>query len=141
MSGPLAGIRVVELGSAGPGPFGAMILADLGADVLRVDRAVGGGLVGPSSDHSTELLHRGRRSVAVDLKHPKGAEVVLRLVESADVGKAKADFLQYLVLVDIKKKIFAGLKPSVVPERKNPSRNTCWTGPCRGASCPGARHC
>ena len=85
MSGPLAGIRVVELASAGPGPFCAMVLADLGADVLRVDRAAGGGLVGPSSDYSAELLHRGRRSIAVDLKHPGGAEVVLRLVESADV--------------------------------------------------------
>jgi alpha-methylacyl-CoA racemase len=85
MSGPLTGIRVVELGSAGPGPFCAMILADLGADVIRVDRSVGGGLVGPSEDHSTELLHRGRRSIALDLKHADGAEVVLRLVESADV--------------------------------------------------------
>lgn len=84
MAGPLSGIRVVEIGSIGPGPFCAMVLADLGADVLRVDRAVGGGLVGPSSDHSTELLNRGRRSIAVDLKHPDGPEVALSLVERAD---------------------------------------------------------
>ena len=85
MSGPLTGIRVVEIGGIGPGPFCAMLLADLGADVLRVDRVAGGGLVGPSEDHSTELLNRGRRSIAVDLKHPDGPEVVLRLVDQADV--------------------------------------------------------
>jgi alpha-methylacyl-CoA racemase len=83
-AGPLAGIRVVEIGSIGPGPFCAMILADLGADVLRVDRLSGAGLVGPSSDFSTELLNRGRRSMSLDLKHPDGAEVVLKLVEQAD---------------------------------------------------------
>ena len=83
-TGPLAGIRVVEIGSIGPGPFCAMVLADLGADVLRVDRLTGAGLVGPSSDFSTELLNRGRRSIAVDLKHPDGPEVVLKLVEQAD---------------------------------------------------------
>jgi alpha-methylacyl-CoA racemase len=82
--GPLAGIRIVEIGSIGPGPFCAMLLADLGADVLRVDRAAGASLSGPSADFSTELLHRGRRSVSVDLKHPDGADVVLRLVEQAD---------------------------------------------------------
>jgi alpha-methylacyl-CoA racemase len=85
MSGPLTGIRVVEIGGIGPGPFCAMLLADLGADVLRVDRTVGGALVGPSDDHSTELLNRGRRSIALDLKHPDGPEVVLKLVEQADV--------------------------------------------------------
>ena len=82
--GPLSGIRIVEIGSIGPGPFCAMVLADLGADVIRVDRTAGAALSGPSSDFSTELLHRGRRSVGVDLKHPDGAEVVLRLVEQAD---------------------------------------------------------
>lgn len=83
-AGPLSGLRIVEIGSIGPGPFCAMVLADLGADVLRVDRASGGDLVGPSSDHRTELLNRGRRSIAVDLKHPDGPGVVLRLVEEAD---------------------------------------------------------
>jgi alpha-methylacyl-CoA racemase len=83
-TGPLAGIRILELGSIGPGPFGAMLLADLGADVIRLDRAQGANLVGPNADFRVELLHRGRRSVAVDLKRPKGAEVVLQLVERAD---------------------------------------------------------
>ncbi|MBY4575626.1 carnitine dehydratase [Gordonia paraffinivorans] len=85
MSGPLTGLRVLEIGSIGPGPFGAMILADLGADVLRIDRASGAQLIGPGTDFREELLHRGRRSVAVDLKHPDGAAAVLQLVERADV--------------------------------------------------------
>ncbi|MBC2642110.1 MULTISPECIES: CaiB/BaiF CoA-transferase family protein [unclassified Rhodococcus (in: high G+C Gram-positive bacteria)] len=84
-TGPLSGLRVVEIGSIGPGPFCAMLLADLGADVIRVDRAAGAGLVGPNADFRAELLHRGRRSLAVDLKHPDGAEVVLSLVADADV--------------------------------------------------------
>ena len=83
-NGPLAGVRVLELGSIGPGPFCAMVLADLGAEVLRVDRATGGGLVGPNADFRTELMQRGRRSVAVDLKHPDGPGVILDLVESSD---------------------------------------------------------
>ncbi|TWH00896.1 alpha-methylacyl-CoA racemase [Nocardioides sp. J9] len=83
-TGPLAGLRVVEVGSIGPGPYCAMLLADLGADVIRVDRAQGAALVGPNADFRTEVLHRGRRSVAVDLKHPRGHEVVLDLVASAD---------------------------------------------------------
>ncbi|MEW2573880.1 CaiB/BaiF CoA-transferase family protein [Streptomyces sp. NPDC047070] len=84
-TGPLTGMKVVEIGSIGPGPFCAMLLADLGADVIRIDRARGAALVGPNADFRTELLHRGRRSVAVDLKHPDGPEAVLSLVESADV--------------------------------------------------------
>lgn len=83
-TGPLAGVRIVEIGSIGPGPFCAMLLSDLGADIIRVDRTVGAGLVGPNADFRVELLHRGRRSVAVDLKHAEGAEVVLTLVEGAD---------------------------------------------------------
>lgn len=74
---------MLELASVGPGPFAAMVLADLGADVLRVDR------VDPveRADASTrwDLLNRGRRSVAVDLKRAEGVEVVLRLVERSDV--------------------------------------------------------
>ena len=83
-TGPLAGLRVVEVGSIGPGPFCAMLLADLGADVIRLDRASGAALVGPNSDFRTEVLHRGRRSVAVDLKNPHGRDVVLELVANAD---------------------------------------------------------
>ncbi|MCW2809774.1 MAG: carnitine dehydratase [Friedmanniella sp.] len=83
-TGPLAGTRIVEIGSIGPGPFCAMLLADLGADIIRVDRLTGHGLVGPNDDPRRELLNRGRRSIAVDLKHPEGAEVVLQLVDRAD---------------------------------------------------------
>ncbi|HEX4539595.1 MAG TPA: CaiB/BaiF CoA-transferase family protein [Acidimicrobiales bacterium] len=84
MSGPLEGVRVVEIAGIGPGPFAAMMLADMGADVVRVDRAqkvAGGDPAHPPID----LLGRGRRSVGIDLKHPEGAGVVLRLVEHADV--------------------------------------------------------
>ncbi|MBM6545439.1 CoA transferase [Janibacter sp. YIM B02568] len=84
-TGPLVGLRVIEIGGLGPGPFAAMLLSDLGADVVRVDRTTGHGLVGPNADNRAELLNRGRRSIAVDLKNPDGAEVVLDLVERADV--------------------------------------------------------
>jgi alpha-methylacyl-CoA racemase len=77
--GPLAGIRVIEIAGAGPGPFTAMVLADMGADVLRVDRTAGPHPVG-----SGTVLDRGRRSVAIDLKNPAGVEALLRLVEQAD---------------------------------------------------------
>jgi alpha-methylacyl-CoA racemase len=82
VSGPLAGLRVVELAGLGPGPFAAMLLADLGADVLRIDRAGGNVLDLPAG---ADVLARGRRSVAVDLKTPAGVDLVLRLVERADV--------------------------------------------------------
>jgi alpha-methylacyl-CoA racemase len=82
--GPLAGVRVVEIGSLGPGPFCCMMLADMGADVLRIDRVAAGQPVGPGADHASELLNRGRRSVGVDLKHPDGAGLVLDLAARAD---------------------------------------------------------
>ncbi|MER6593000.1 CaiB/BaiF CoA-transferase family protein, partial [Micromonospora purpureochromogenes] len=78
--GPLTGVRVVELAGIGPGPFTAMMLADLGADVVRVDRTTPAGLLSPPED----LLNRNRRSVAVDLKSDAGREVVLALVRDAD---------------------------------------------------------
>jgi alpha-methylacyl-CoA racemase len=84
MSGPLDGVRVIELAGLGPAPFGAMVLADLGADVVRIDRAdrcVGGNPDAPPAD----TLQRGRRSIGVDLKSPAGRETILRLVEKADV--------------------------------------------------------
>ncbi len=80
-TGPLRGVRVVELAGIGPGPHAAMILADLGADVIRVDRPGGQPLTGGPTD----LLNRGRPSVALDLKHPDGVATVLDLVETADV--------------------------------------------------------
>jgi alpha-methylacyl-CoA racemase len=82
--GPLAGLKVIEMAGIGPGPFCAMMLADLGAEVIRVDRlqsARGGDPARPPLD----FLGRGRRSLAVDLKHPEGIQTVLRLVEQADV--------------------------------------------------------
>ncbi|MGW0434526.1 CaiB/BaiF CoA transferase family protein [Micromonospora sp. NPDC003197] len=83
MSGPLAGVRVVELAGIGPGPFAAMLLADLGADVVRVDRPEPGALA--AGDPRRDLLNRGKRSVVVDLKHPDGAEVVLGLADQAAI--------------------------------------------------------
>ncbi|MFG2332969.1 CaiB/BaiF CoA transferase family protein [Streptomyces sp. NPDC048604] len=80
--GPLSGVRVVELAGIGPGPFAAMLLADLGADVVRVDRPGGPGLgIDPASD----LTNRNKRSVLVDLKADGGPATVLDLVERADV--------------------------------------------------------
>lgn len=83
-SGPLRGIRVVEVGSIGPGPFCAMLLADLGADIIRLDRPEEVGPV-PEGIYGNEILHRSRRSVAINLKHPGAAAFVLELVERADV--------------------------------------------------------
>jgi alpha-methylacyl-CoA racemase len=87
LTGPLHGFRVVELAGIGPGPFAGMLLADMGADVVRIDRPDVPGSH-PDSHRRQEarfdVLGRGRRSVAVDLKHPDGPEVVLRLAEQAD---------------------------------------------------------
>jgi alpha-methylacyl-CoA racemase len=80
-TGPLRGVRVVELAGIGPGPHACMILADLGADVIRIDRPGGQALTGGPHD----LLNRGRPSVALDLKHPDGVATVLELVGRADV--------------------------------------------------------
>lgn len=81
VSGPLAGVRIVELAGIGPGPYAAMMLSDLGAEVVRVDRAVAvPGIETPDVDP----LLRGRRSIAVDLKNPDGVETVLRLLDRAD---------------------------------------------------------
>ncbi len=81
-TGPLRGVRVVELAGIGPGPHAATLLADLGADVVRVERPGGAASAG---GRETDLLTRGRPSVAMDLKSPAAVETVLRLVESADV--------------------------------------------------------
>ncbi len=83
-NGPLAGIKVLEVAGIGPGPFCGMMLADMGAELIRIDRAdrVRGGDPGrPPAD----VLARGRRSIGVDLKNAEGVEVVLRFVEQADV--------------------------------------------------------
>ena len=83
MGGPLAGITVIEVAGIGPGPFCGMMLADMGADVIRIDRAqnvAGGDPATPPAD----FLARGRRSVGVDLKSPEGAAVFVRLAQHAD---------------------------------------------------------
>jgi alpha-methylacyl-CoA racemase len=98
MPGPLAGTKVVELQGRGPGPFGAMLLADLGADVVRIvrpDEVTPGDSQDDAEESDAErmirghrqidLLARGRRSVAIDLKHPDGLAAALRLIDGADV--------------------------------------------------------
>jgi alpha-methylacyl-CoA racemase len=82
--GPLAGIRIVELGSIGPAPFCCMLLADLGADVIRIDRPPGHD-GGAPIDARFDLLNRSRRSAMMDLKKPEAVAAVLRMVREADV--------------------------------------------------------
>ncbi len=79
--GPLHGVKVVEVASIGPGPFAAMMLGDMGAEVIRLERAGSGGGLGSGSWNVT---NRGRPSVAVDLKNPEGRELVLRLISDAE---------------------------------------------------------
>ena len=76
--GPLAGIRIIELAGIGPGPFCGMMLSDMGAEVIRVDRYT------EDPQPSKDVLNRNRQSIAVDLKQPEGIETVLKLIESAD---------------------------------------------------------
>ncbi len=75
-SGPLVGVKIVEFAGIGPGPFCGMLLADMGADVVRIDRAEGRAF--------PDLANRGKRSVAIDLKKPEGVEAVLSLMDKAD---------------------------------------------------------
>ena len=79
--GPLGGKRIVEISGLGPAPFAAMLLGDMGADVIRVERP-GGGFFGESNRF--DILARGKRCICIDLKQPAGREAVLRLVEGAD---------------------------------------------------------
>ena len=76
--GPLAGVKIIELAGIGPGPFCGMMLSDMGAEVIRVDRYT------ENPQPSKDVLNRNRHSIAVDLKQPEGVETVLKLVESAD---------------------------------------------------------
>lgn len=82
-SGPLAGFKIIEVAGIGPGPFCAMMLADMGADVLRIDRASAAGQKGNAAA-AKDVLNRGRRSIAVDLKSEAGRQAVLDLVSKAD---------------------------------------------------------
>jgi alpha-methylacyl-CoA racemase len=81
--GPLAGVRVIEMAGIGPAPFAAMSLADLGADVTRIDRPVAAEMDTAPPDQ--DVLNRGKRSVLLDLKHPDGHAALLDLIASADV--------------------------------------------------------
>jgi alpha-methylacyl-CoA racemase len=101
-TGPLRGLRVVEIAGIGPGPHACMLLADLGADVIRIERPGGQMLAGGR----TMLLNRGRPSVALDLKNPEAITTVLELVESADV-------------------VVEGMRPGVT-ERLGLGPEACW---------------
>jgi len=82
--GPLAGIRILEFAGIGPGPMAAMLLADLGAEVLRLDRIEAAGDLGIGMPDRFKVTNRGRRSAAVDLKNPEGIALVLQLAGQAD---------------------------------------------------------
>jgi alpha-methylacyl-CoA racemase len=81
--GPLQGVRIIEIGGIGPGPFAGMLLADMGAEVLRVERA-SGSMASQWPNPELDILSRGRRCVCINLKHPDGAALVLELVQRAD---------------------------------------------------------
>src|SRR6201986_516059 len=76
--GPLHGIRIVEFAGIGPGPFAAMLLSDMGAEVIRIDRK------GGRSPAKTEIYMRGRKAVALDMKKPEAVEAALKLIDKAD---------------------------------------------------------
>jgi len=82
--GPLKGVKVVEMAGIGPGPMCAMLLSDMGATVIRVDRLEDSGLGIAAGNPKFDILTRGRQSVAVDVKKPEGVETILKLIEQAD---------------------------------------------------------
>ncbi len=82
-AGPLAGLRILEIAAIGPAPFCAMMLADMGAQVIRIDRISGGAAL-PGGDARCDVAARGRESLALDLKNPQGVQTVLRLCAAAD---------------------------------------------------------
>ncbi|NKF25190.1 CoA transferase [Pseudomonas sp. BGM005] len=105
MAGPLVGLRVIEMGGIGPGPFCAMMLADMGAEVIRIERK----LARESNafdDMKRNVVDRGRKSIALDMKQPGAAEVVLALIEDADA-------------------LIEGFRPGVM-ERLGLSPDQCW---------------
>ncbi|MGQ3004275.1 MAG: CaiB/BaiF CoA transferase family protein, partial [Hydrogenophaga sp.] len=87
MSGPLHGVTVIELAGIGPGPFAGMMLADMGAEVIRIDRMPppGGGSALEALMRNDSVVDRGRRSIALNMKDPRAVETVLRLVDKADI--------------------------------------------------------
>jgi alpha-methylacyl-CoA racemase len=105
MSGPLQGVKVIELAGIGPAPYACMLLADAGAEVIRLERAPAGGALAPPGPY-WDLLNRSRPSVGIDLKRPEAVELVLDLVEQADV-------------------LVEGFRPGVV-ERLGVGPDDCW---------------
>ncbi len=83
--GPLEGVKIIELAGIGPVPYAGLLLSDLGADIVRVDR-IDDGPFGAWSDPRYDVLARGRRSIRLDLKKPEGLEIALRLMEGADAS-------------------------------------------------------
>ena len=92
--GPLQGLTIIEIAGIGPGPFAAMSLADLGADVIRVERP-GGGMFTATHNTKLDFLNRGKRCICVNLKSPEGVDTVLRLVEKADAALAAVQEIQF----------------------------------------------
>lgn len=84
-TGALAGLTVIELGTIGPGPFAAMMFADHGATVIHIERPGGVPAVGPIGNRRTDIIHRNRHTIELDLKTPEGVAAVLDLVRTADV--------------------------------------------------------
>ena len=98
MAGPLTGYRIIEIAGIGPGPFCAMLFADMGAEVIRVERAQA---VRPgASGKITDISVRSRKNIAIDLKSPEGVEALLTLVEKADAIIEGFPY-RYLNLVDV----------------------------------------
>ena len=87
MTLPLAGVKVIEMAAIGPVPFCGMTLADMGAEVVRVDRLQDAGLGFPTPP-AYDVMGRGKRSLAVDLKRPEGLAAVRRLIATAEIGRA-----------------------------------------------------
>ena len=88
MSGPLQGVRIVEMSGLGPAPFACMMLADLGAEVICVDRLSAADAHGPVE---ADIFRRGKRTMALDLKQPSALQAVLQLIDSADVVVEEPD--------------------------------------------------
>ncbi|MCP3730310.1 CoA transferase [Sphingomonas sp. MG17] len=82
--GPLKGIKIVEIGGVGPGPFGCMLLGDMGAEIVRIDKVVDDFRIDGDMDQAFNVWSRGRKSIRLDLRTPEGVEVVTRMIRDAD---------------------------------------------------------